>query len=312
MGILKDSLNVLNEIVTLGGASRLEEAKQLYQESYDGYLVLYKEVEGYKAEVEVRVKAIGVALTRAKSFLERSERLIEQSVLSKSGLIVCYGTQTLEKVQRFNSGFNSAINVGAGSIAGGSLAIGSWALITTLGSASTGAAISGLSGVAATNATLAWFGGGALATGGAGMAGGAAVLGGLFAVPLVYFAAKTSHKKAKELEEAKTALKEAVVQIRDQIAAFPAVLAAVKEKERETSTLCETFVSDVVRYSRDIRPHGIFSVAKQKLRALFGREPFTREQTEALELLTQSVTTFLTGVGIRGEARTSEGSGSSV
>ena len=105
---------------------------------------------------------------------------------------------------------------------------------------------------------------------------------------------------------------EAVVQIRDQIAAFPAVLAAVKEKERETSTLCETFVSDVVRYSRDIRPHGIFSVAKQKLRALFGREPFTREQTEALELLTQSVTTFLTGVGIRGEARTSEGSGSSV
>ncbi|MOA59596.1 hypothetical protein D3C78_1842590 [compost metagenome] len=72
-------------------------------------------------------------------------------------------------------------------------------MVTALGSASTGAAIAGLSGVAATNATLAWFGGGALAAGGAGMAGGAVVLGGLFAIPLVYFAAKGSHKKAKEL-----------------------------------------------------------------------------------------------------------------
>lgn len=307
VGLLKDSLKVVNEIVTFGGAGRLEEAKRAYMETYDGYLVLFNAAEGYKAEVEERVKAIGVALTRAKYFLERSERIIEQSVLDKSGFVVCYGTQALDKVGRFNSGFNSAINVGAGSIAGGSLAIGSWALITALGSASTGAAISGLSGVAATNATLAWFGGGALAAGGAGMAGGAAVLGGLFAVPLVYFAAKRSHKKAKELEEANTELQEAVVQVRDQIAAFPAILAAVKDKERETSMLCETFISDVVRYSGDIRPHGIFSVWRQKLRALFGREPFTREQTEALELLTQSVTIFLTGLGIRGEARTSGG-----
>jgi hypothetical protein len=40
-----------------------------------------------------------------------------------------------------------------------------------------------LSGVAATNATLAFLGGGSLAAGGLGMAGGAAVLGGLVAGP---------------------------------------------------------------------------------------------------------------------------------
>lgn len=305
MGIIKDSLKVVNEIVTLGGAGRLEEARCQYQQTYDGYLVLYKEAEGYKAEIETRVKAIGAALTRAKYFLERSERLIQQNVQDKSGLVVCVTSQALERVGRFNSGFNSAINVGAGSIAGGSLAVGSWALVTTLGSASTGVAISGLSGVAATNATLAWFGGGALAAGGAGMAGGAAVLGGLFAVPLVYFAAKGSHKKAKEVEAANTELKEAVVRVREQIAAFPAVLAAVKGKERETVVLCETFISDVVRCSGDIRPHGIFSVAKQKLRALFGKAPYTQAQTEALERLTQSVTTFLAGLGIHGSARLS-------
>jgi hypothetical protein len=307
MGMLKDSLKVINEIVTLGGASRREEAKRLYRETYDGYLVLNKEAEGYKAAIKSRMAAIGTALTRAKHFLDKSEKLIDQSVRDKSGLVVSFSSQALDKVERFNSGFNSAINVGAGSIAGGSLAVGSWALVTTLGSASTGIAISGLSGVAATNATLAWFGGGALAAGGAGVAGGAAVLGGLFAVPLVYFAAKGSHKKAKELEEANTELKGAAVRVREQIAASPAILAAVKDKEQETALLCETFISDVVRYSRVIRPHGIFSVAKQKLRALFGNDPYTREQTEALELLTHSVTTFLGGLGIRGEARRSGG-----
>lgn len=47
-----------------------------------------------------------------------------------------------------------------------------------LGTASTGTAIASLSGVAATNATLAALGGGALAAGGGGMALGTAVLGG--------------------------------------------------------------------------------------------------------------------------------------
>ena len=45
--------------------------------------------------------------------------------------------------------------------------------------ASTGTSIASLSGAAATNATLAFFGGGSLAAGGLGMAGGTAVLGGL-------------------------------------------------------------------------------------------------------------------------------------
>ena len=47
---------------------------------------------------------------------------------------------------------------------------------TTFGVASTGTAISTLSGAAATNAALAWLGGGALAAGGGGMAAGSAFL----------------------------------------------------------------------------------------------------------------------------------------
>lgn len=49
-------------------------------------------------------------------------------------------------------------------------------VVTAFASASTGVAISGLSGAAASNAVLAWLGGGAIASGGGGMAAGATVL----------------------------------------------------------------------------------------------------------------------------------------
>lgn len=50
-------------------------------------------------------------------------------------------------------------------------------IATVIGTASTGTAISALTGAAATNAALAWLGGGAVAAGGAGVAGGSIVLG---------------------------------------------------------------------------------------------------------------------------------------
>ncbi len=54
-----------------------------------------------------------------------------------------------------------------------------WTLVGAFGTASTGAAIGGLSGAAATGATAAWFGGGSLATGGLGAAAAPFVLSGI-------------------------------------------------------------------------------------------------------------------------------------
>ncbi|ASF48498.1 hypothetical protein [Methylovulum psychrotolerans] len=64
--------------------------------------------------------------------------------------------------------------LGTGGLAG----LAAYGGVGLLGTASTGTAIATLSGVAATNATLAWLGGGSLAAGGWGMAGGVYVLGG--------------------------------------------------------------------------------------------------------------------------------------
>ncbi|MGQ4330689.1 helix-turn-helix domain-containing protein [Streptomyces hayashii] len=80
--------------------------------------------------------------------------------------------------------------VGAvGAAAGGAAAYGAFTAAALFGTASTGTAISTLSGVAATNATLALLGGGTLAAGGAGMAGGILLLTGMVAAPAAALAA---------------------------------------------------------------------------------------------------------------------------
>lgn len=83
--------------------------------------------------------------------------------------------------------------VGSGALAG----FGAFGGAGMLATASTGTAIGSLSGVAATNATLAWFGGGSLAAGGLGMAGGMAVLGGIVAGPVIAIAGGMMAAKAE-------------------------------------------------------------------------------------------------------------------
>lgn len=74
---------------------------------------------------------------------------------------------------------NRQILIGSASTgAGAAVTCGAMWVATTWGTAGTGTAISSLSGAAASNAALAWLGGGTVASGGGGMAAGAAVLTG--------------------------------------------------------------------------------------------------------------------------------------
>ncbi len=83
-------------------------------------------------------------------------------------------------------------------------AYGAYTGVGMLASTAGGVAIAELSGVAATNVTLAWLGGGALSVGGFGMVGGMAVLGGLVAGPALAILGAISADEMKEkLEKAK-------------------------------------------------------------------------------------------------------------
>lgn len=92
-----------------------------------------------------------------------------------------------------------------GSAIGGVLAAyGAYTGVGMLASTAGGVAIAELSGVAATNATLAWLGGGVLSVGGFGMVGGMAVFGGLVAGPaLAILGAMSADEMEEKLEKAK-------------------------------------------------------------------------------------------------------------
>lgn len=99
-----------------------------------------------------------------------------------------------------------AVGAAAGTAVGGAAAYGTFTAALYFGTASTGAAISGLSGAAASNAALALLGGGTLASGGAGIAGGTLLLTGLVAGPAAIlgilgagFAIRRSRKQQEQL-----------------------------------------------------------------------------------------------------------------
>lgn len=77
----------------------------------------------------------------------------------------------------------AAAGAGAGAAAGAAAAAAVYTAVAATATASTGAAMAGLTGAAATSATLAWLGGGSLAAGGIGVAGGTLVLSGIIAAP---------------------------------------------------------------------------------------------------------------------------------
>jgi len=92
----------------------------------------------------------------------------------------------------------AAITAGGAALTGTVGVCGAYGLAGLIGTASTGTAIGTLSGAAATNATLAWLGGGAISAGGAGVAGGMVVLGGIALAPLAIFGMFLGVNKGKQ------------------------------------------------------------------------------------------------------------------
>ena len=176
-----------------------------------------------------------------------------------------------QQVDKIENDYNTAMknNVGAG-ISGtlggvGVVMLGPTAamgIATTFGVASTGTAISALSGAAATNAALAWLGGGSLASGGGGVALGTAVLSGITygvtgGVALVtagliaskYFEKKLTEAKKYEAEVDKAcAQMDLAVSLMDKIEQraneLLDVTSRLAQRCKEALNMFEPFVSD--------------------------------------------------------------------
>ncbi|VUZ26475.1 Uncharacterised protein [uncultured Comamonas sp.] len=144
---------------------------------------------------------------------------------------------------------DAGLGLGAGLGGGAALAFGAYNGTMLLAAAGTGTAISSLSGVAATNATLAWLGGGTLAAGGGGMALGTMVLGGIVAGPaLAIFGHIMGNKGEEALNNAYSNLEQART-IRDQAKLTITKLEAISQ----VSTLAsEVFQKITIQLRRSV------------------------------------------------------------
>lgn len=150
-------------------------------------------VEKYNATYEVVQKQCDTLYTKRKTSLTLIDQITEliNSIANSpkefgAKLIRIKEEQLKFKqteeyaIEAVKANVKSGISVAAGAAAGTAVAsFGPTAAMwtaTTFGTASTGTAISALSGAVQTKAALAWLGGGALKAGGAGIAGGKALL----------------------------------------------------------------------------------------------------------------------------------------
>lgn len=138
-------------------------------------------------QLTVHAETVG----RFADWLERNEHLVRRLNFKKvDGVRI-----RVPNIPKYVSGVENVVSgiSGLASAVGAGVAAQAGALwgVSAIGTAGTGAAISSLSGAAATNATLAWLGGGTLAAGGGGVAAGGAVLGVITIVPMLLIGGMT-------------------------------------------------------------------------------------------------------------------------
>ncbi|WP_292781310.1 hypothetical protein [Nostoc sp. NMS9] len=167
---------------------------------------------------------IGKAKQSEKEFLEGLEGISVQQIKE-------YKAATVEAEQFFKGGTKA---IGAAAAGYG----GAMSLATSVGVASTGTFIGGLSGAAAWNATLAWLGGGSLAAGGGGMALGSLVLGGITVGPAVLIG---GFVLAGEGEKALTKAREYEAEVNTAIAKIEAAKDFMQQVRRRITELQSVF-----------------------------------------------------------------------
>lgn len=165
---------------------------------------------------------IGKAKQSEKEFLEGLDGISVQQIKE-------YKTAAMEAEQFFKGGAKvfKAAALGYG---------GAMGLATSVGVASTGTLIGSLSGAAAWNATLAWLGGGSLATGGGGMALGSLVLGGITVGPAVLIG---GFVLAGEGEKALTKAREYEAEVNVAIAKIDAARDFMQQVQRRITELMD-------------------------------------------------------------------------
>lgn len=200
-------LATITDVLTLGAGRELNTVREAYDVAYKEYSSVRAEYNDAHAFWTRHMRELGNVTSKAVAEIDNAYNIIlfpEKRRARNYSMNTNFASSVarhdgLQHVAKLLKSYSTNQSVAGGVGAGSAVAIGSWSLVSVAGTASTGTAIGSLTGAAATHATLAWFGGGALAAGGAGMAGGVAMLGGIALLPVMAFATWHTRSKIKEV-----------------------------------------------------------------------------------------------------------------
>ncbi|MGR7026355.1 hypothetical protein [Geodermatophilus sp. URMC 62] len=184
-----------------------------------------------------------LVINRMGAFIERHRQQVKQSAAQ-----LLDGIDAEQRdIEAFTGALTADVNwvkgAGMAALTGAGAYAGIPGAVTALGAASTGTAISSLSGAAAQSATMAWLGGGSLAAGGGGVALGTAALGVVTIGPTMLIGGLTLNVQGeKAVTQAKEYEAKVAVAVEEQ-ATFRSFLDALDSRISEVSGVLAGLVS---------------------------------------------------------------------
>lgn len=278
------------DLVTGFGHGRTKNAQYNYEIQYHSYALEFNRYIDLQTRINNNLNQLGEYTFLIIQELEKTQQLTNKSKNRK----LIYKNNNITKVMENNiltlkattqTKTDTGIVLLQGSAIGGLAALGSWTLVSLFGTASTGTAISTLSGAAAYNATLAWFGGGAVAFGGGGMAAGAMTLVDITGISILIYCSYKSHSKANEiikqtellipeinkLNKNNNYLEKFEISTHEQIF----ILKKKFEKIKNVNNILENI----------LYPYGAFSVIRRNISEVFNQDFYTKQEYEKMSNL---------------------------
>ena len=285
----------LKNIVTLGGHDELKNAVLDYKAAYQRYADQFNQSIDSRASIGHNLNEMGQLTYLILGELQKSSKLLNKNINGFQQVQLISINNLSNQMNGLNQVYhnhefshNNSVILGS-AFAGGLLAVGSWTLVSMLGTASTGTGIATLSGIAAHNAILAWFGGGALAAGGGGMIAGTFTLGLIIMAPMIIYSTWQTYKKADEIRQETIKLPEAEKKLKienDQLREVNKIIKMKVEHLKKQLTSVQN-IND--RVYKIIYPYGMGSELTRNINQFFNTDFYTSEESRQLDELNQFI-----------------------
>jgi hypothetical protein len=309
IGLIRKTFRLANDVFTLGGSARLREVNKQLEYQARVHSQLLSEITSVEAAVKNQLGEIGRWFQIAMKSLTDAERLLKpvEEANERENTVDSLAMPSLTglKIREMNSDYESFVHVAAGAGAGVASAAGVWGAVQIAGHASTGAAMIGLHGAAASSAGWAWLGGGSLAAGGGGMALGHLVLPGIGSVVAIAVGASLSHREANKREheleklwDANNTNRGVLVQLKVIHADYDAGISSIRCNAQRLGAAVD-------RTNRKVMRFGFLSRIWKTLRRICGYSYYTSKEQFELRQLEDAIARFFESLNSKSDAHTS-------